>query len=122
MLSIKEAKATLQNIGMSEEDTENFEVIIQPFIEYHKYLMEKEDINSEEAELRTQNATKEYLGENMSGGESQVELFELCGKGYRDFAENSGYDKDKCNVLETNMVDLVNFIVKITTTIQEKNK
>lgn len=122
MLSIKEAKATLQNIGMSEEDTENFEVIIQPFIEYHKYLMEKENINSEEAEKRTQDATKAYLGENMSGGESQVELFELCGKGYSEFAKGSGYDADKCDVLESNMVDLVNFIVKITTTIQEKNK
>jgi hypothetical protein len=122
MLSIKEAKATLKNIGMSEEETENFEVIIQPFIEYHKYLMDKEDINSEEAENRTQTATKQFLGENMTGGESQVELFGLCGKGYRKFAEDSGYDSSKCDVLETNMVDLVNFIVKITTTLQEKNK
>jgi hypothetical protein len=121
MLSIKEAKATLQQIGMSEEETSKFEVIIQPFIEYHKYLMVKEDITSEEAEKTTQEATKAYMGENMSGSETQVELFELVGKGYKEFALNSGYDKDKCDELETNLVDLVNFFVKVTTTLQNKN-
>jgi hypothetical protein len=118
MLSIKEAKATLQQIGMSEEETSQFEVVIQPFIEYHRYLMEKENITSEDAEKLTQESTKAYMNENATGSENQIELFELVGKGYKEFALKSGYDKDECEALESNLVELVNFFVKITSTIE----
>lgn len=122
MLSIEEAKITLKNIGMTEEETLKFEKVIEPFIEYHKYLMEKEDISSEEAENRTQVATKTYLSKNISGGETQVELFEKVGQGYKEYALETEYDEKKCELLESNLIELVNMFVSITSKLNEKNE
>ncbi len=122
MLSIEEAKVTLKNIGMSDEDSVKFEKIVEPFIEYHKYLMLKEDISSEDAENRTQIATKTYLSQNITGVETQVELFKIVGKGYKEYALETEYDEEKCELLETNLVQLVNMFVEITSKLNESDE
>jgi len=114
MLSIEEAKITLKNIGMSDKETCKFETVIEPFIEYHKYLMIKEDISSEEAENRTQIATKTYLSKHITGAETQVELFKIVGEGYKEYALETEYEEEKCELLECNLIELVNMFVDIT--------
>lgn len=119
MLSIKDAKATLQNIGMTEDEASRFEIIIQPFIDFHKYLMINDDISSENAEKLTQEVTKKYINENVKGDESQLDLFTLAGKGYKEFALSKNYDTNKSELLESTLVELVEFFVKVVSKLQK---
>ncbi len=122
MLSIQDAKKTLEQMGMSVEETEKFGLICEPFINFHKFLMKKYNISSEMAENKTKVASKEYLTKNIKGDESQTELFQIVGRGMKEYAILEGYDFDLCEELENNLYELVTMFTTITFKLENDGK
>ncbi len=122
MLSIKEAKMVLTQLGLTEEQTTKFEDLIVPHIEFHKFLMEKLDISSEGAEKLTEAYSKTYIIGKIEdfkkeGGDiyniDDTFYFKVAGEAMKNVALQNGYEDDKANVLESNMIELTNMFVTI---------
>jgi hypothetical protein len=122
MLGLKEAKMVLAQLGLSEEQTNQFEVLITPHIEFHKYLMEKLDISSEEAEKMTETFSKNYITDEIekfakNGGNiadiSEDEYFRYAGASMKTIALDNGYDTTSSDLLETNMIKLTKMFLSV---------
>jgi hypothetical protein len=122
MLSIKEAKMVLAQLGLTEEQTGQFETLIAPHIEFHKFLMEKLDITSEGAEKLTEAYSKTYIIGKIEdfkkeGGDiyniDEAFYFKIAGEAMKSVALENGYDEEKSIVLESNMIELTNMFVSI---------
>lgn len=122
MLSIKESKMLLAQLGLTQEQTDEYENLIAPCIDFHKYLMEKLDISSEAAEKISEVHTKKYVTEKideLSKNENfdfnsidETFGFKLASEALKQLALNNGYDDVKANELEKNMNDLLELLVK----------
>ena len=129
MLGLKQAKMVLAQLGLSEEQTNLFEDLITPHIEFHKFLMEKLNISSEEAEKKTETFSKKYITDKLAdytskGGKletmSETYYFQLAGESMKIVALDNGYDSELSNILEKNMIELSNMFLSIVKNNQEK--
>ncbi len=123
MLGIKQAKMLLAQLGLTEEQTNEFENLITPHIEFHKFLMEKLDITSEEVEKMTESFSKTYIIEKIeefkkNGGDVNSigadYYFKIAGEAMKQVALNNAYDITKSDLLETNMIALSHMLMSVT--------
>ncbi|MFM2393757.1 MAG: hypothetical protein RLZZ546_1739 [Bacteroidota bacterium] len=120
MLAIKQAKMLLAQMGMTEEQTNKYEALAEPFIEYHKFLMEKLDISSEAAEALTETFSKKYVSDKIqtmvTNGEDLTNFddktpFILAAEAVKEMALSYHYDTEKVDVLQTNMGELLDLLI-----------
>ena len=101
MLSIKDAKTVLTQIGLSDKQIENYESNIEPFIDLHKYVMKENDISSDAAEKLADTFVKEYFTEYMKTHNIDENFNELvlAGEAMKEFALIQKYDALKAEKL-----------------------
>src|SRR5690606_16549386 len=106
----------------TEEQTNKFEVLVAPHIEFHKFLMEKLDISSEGAEKLTEAYTKTYVIKKVeeykqNGGDinsvDETFYFNIAGEAMKNVALENEYNTEKANILETNMIELTNMFLSL---------
>lgn len=114
MLSLQNARIVLNQIGLNDEEIENYEKLVQPHLNFHKYLMDKLDITSEEVEKLTEEFSKKYITNIVKGDETQEELFVLAGQAMKNLAIEQKYNDDLSNELESNIIQLMNMFKEIT--------
>lgn len=124
MLAIKQAKMLLAQMGMTEEQTNRYEALAAPFIDYHKFLMEKLDISSEAAETLTETFSKNYVSDKIQAmvtdGEDLSKLddktpFILAAEAVKQMALEYHYDTEKADILQTNMGELLDLLISSIT-------
>jgi hypothetical protein len=129
MLGIKEAKMLLSQLGMNIQDTEKFGLLLEPHIEFHKFLMVKLDINSEDSEKLTENYSRQYIIKKITTLQqegkkieelTETDYFSMAGEALKSFANEHGYDTDKSDVLEKNLIELSILLVDITKDLTNK--
>jgi hypothetical protein len=123
MLGIKEAKMVLSQLGMNDNEIEKYAILVEPFTEFHKYIMQKLNISSEETEKMTEKYSREFIIKKIaelqkSGVDidsiSEVEYFGMAGEAMKEFASEHSYDSEKCEILEKNLIEVSTMFVDIT--------
>lgn len=116
MLSIKDSKVVLGQMGLSENDLEEYEKLVSPFIELHKHVMKKNDISSETAEKLADKYVKEYFTKFMENKSDEdlknINELELAGQAIKEFAINQNFDEKTSDILITNTHSIVKLFEK----------
>ena len=118
MLGINDSKKALAELGLSEDEIAQYTTLVEPLIEFHKYLMVKLGVNSEETENVTKNYTSNYIigkielykqGTDADGNPNDITkvgeefYFKLAGEAMKELALSYEYDSALSSVLEVNM-------------------
>lgn len=118
MLGIKDSKKALAELGLNEDEISQYTTLVEPLIDFHKYLMAKLDVNSEETENVTKNYTSNYIvgkieqykqGSDADGKPNDITkvgedfYFKLAGEAMRELALSYEYDTTLSSTLEVNM-------------------
>lgn len=130
MLSVREAKIALKQLGLPEEQINKYEELIIPHLDFHKFLMEKLDISSENVENLSKSYSKDYIetkladlvknGEDLSKIDSII-YFKLSGEAMKSLALENGYDTEKSQILEDNLIEVLNIFINVTKNLTEKD-
>jgi hypothetical protein len=101
MLSIKDSKVVLTQMGLTEEQINLYEKSVEPFIVFHKFVMESNDISSEAAEKLADSYVKEYFNDYIKNNNNLEDIneLELAGEAMKSFAIVQNYDKVKSEEL-----------------------
>ena len=137
MLSLKDAKVALMQIGLSQEDVDKYEVLAQPYIKLHQYLMKKLNMSSEDVENLTKTYTNNYVSKKLeeysntkdSDGNlklveniSQEEYSKISGDSMNNLALENGYSKKKAQILTDNMLEITIFMTSIMSKLSIPNE
>ena len=117
MLSVQASKILLKQIGLSDTDVDRYAELIEPQIEFHKYLMKKLNISSEKAENKTKDFSKRFIMselKKLKGSEiSDIERFAIGAKSLKTFALKHNFDQDMSNLIETGMSEIMQILKKL---------
>ena len=126
MLAIQDAVKALTQLGMKKEDTDKFEILIVPQINFHKFLMESLDISSEDAEKLTQNYSHDYVKSKLEefekdGGDlNSVDedfYFGLAGDAMKLVALENNYGIENSQALKDNLEEISKMLKNIVANI-----
>lgn len=121
MLSIKDAKVALSELGFTEEELNKYEQYAIPHIEFHKYLMEKKDISSEEVEKMTQDFSKNYILKHSKDVNDNISNnIKLAGEAIKILALDNKYDLNKADELKQSLINLSKLMEKTVKKLQSK--
>ena len=126
MLSIKDAKVALMQLGLTQEEVDKYEVLAEPYINLHRFLMEKLNISSKETEELTQKYSQTYIKEKLEeyGKTNPVDEIsdeaysKITGDSMKFLALENGYDTDESNALSDKMIEITLFMKNIVTKLQ----
>ncbi len=117
MLSVQASKILLKQVGLSDQDVDRYGELIEPQIEFHKYLMKQLNISSEKAENKTKDFSKRYVMKELKklkGKDiTESERFAIGAKSMKEYALQNGFDKDLSDKIETGMAELMIILKKL---------
>lgn len=117
MLSVQASKILLKQCGLSDQDVDRYAELIEPQIEFHKFLMKQLDISSEKAEEKTKSFSKRFIMnelKKLKGSEiSDTERFAIGAKSLKTFALKHNFDLDMSNRIETGMAEIMQILKKL---------
>ena len=131
MLNINDSLQALRGLGMNEEEVQKFKELFEPQIEFHKYLMEKLSLSSEDTEKLTQEYSKNFIehsikklkddGVNIATYDT-VSYFIIAGASFKNLALENGYSVEDASNLENCIVEIAKEKLMIQERIVEMEK
>jgi hypothetical protein len=109
MLSSKDSEQVLKQMGLTDDQITEYNALTEPFLDFHKFVMETLDVSSEKAENYTKEKTKEYILENKDYILSNNDEYKFGAKGMEKTALEIGYDKEKSSQLNDNFIKIYDF-------------